>query len=194
MTIGRRQMLQMLAMGIASAGLRLPTEAPRRRSLVLVTNSEGNEISLIDLDRLKPAGDWQVGDRPHGIALPQSGKVVYTTIETEKALKSIDASSGKVMSTLALPGRPNQCAVTPNGKFVAVGATLTFLHDLEVARFSGTGLADSTFGSGGVLTTKFGVDTVGTAAIVQPDGKIVVAAATTVSGQDGLALVRYFGD
>jgi YVTN family beta-propeller protein len=119
MRINRRHILQMLAMGAATAALGLPRSSPRR-SLLLVTNSEGDNISVIDLERLALASDWKVGERPHGIAVPANGRVAYTTIETEKALKSLDTSSGKVLSTLALPGRPNQCAVTPNGKFVGV--------------------------------------------------------------------------
>ena len=117
--IDRRQVLQMLAMGAAAAALGLP-EGSRRQSLVLVTNSEGNNIDVIDLERRAPAGDWTVGEHPHGIAIPESGRVVYTTIESENALKSLDSSTGKVLNTLPLLGRPNQCAVTPNGKFVAV--------------------------------------------------------------------------
>ncbi len=119
MRIDRRRMLQMLAMGVATAGFGLP-QGQRRRSFLLITNSEGNDISVIDLEHLMPAGDWIVGERPHGIAVPASGHVAYTTIETEKTLKSLDIASGKVLHTLPVPGRPNQCAVTPNGKFVAV--------------------------------------------------------------------------
>ncbi len=119
MRIDRRQMLQMLAMGAATMGFGLPQGQPRR-SFLLVTNSEGDDISVIDLEHLTLAGDWKVGERPHGIAVPANGHVAYTTIETEKTLKSIDSVSGKVLSTLSVPGRPNQCAVTPNGKFVAV--------------------------------------------------------------------------
>ena len=117
--IARRQVLQMLVMGAAAAGLGF-SENPRRRSLALVTNSDGNDISVIDLEQLAPAGNWQVGEQPHGIAVPESGRLAYTTIESEKALKSLDCSTGKVLSTLSLSGRPNQCAVTPNGKVVAV--------------------------------------------------------------------------
>lgn len=117
--IGRRQILRMLAMGAAAAQLGL-SQSARRRSFALVTNSDGNDINVIDLERLAPAGDWQVGEHPHGIAVPESGRIAYTTIESEKALKSLDCSIGKVLNTLSLPGRPNQCAVTPNGKFVAV--------------------------------------------------------------------------
>jgi YVTN family beta-propeller protein len=119
MKIGRRELLQMLVMGTATAAIGWP-QGLRRQSLLLVTNSEGNDITVIDLDRMAPAGDWKVGEHPHGIAVPENGRVAYTTIESEHTLKSLDASSGKLLSTLALPGRPNQCAVTPNGKFVAV--------------------------------------------------------------------------
>jgi YVTN family beta-propeller protein len=119
--ISRRQVVQMLAAGAAAAGLgRMLPPGARMRSLVLVTNSEGNDINVIDLDALTLSGDWMVGDRPHGIAVPANGRVAYTTIESEKAVKALDSLSGKVLSTLLLPGRPNQCAVTPNGRFVAV--------------------------------------------------------------------------
>ena len=119
MRIARRQMLRILAMAAAAAGMGF-SRNPRRRSLALVTNGDGNDISVIDLDRLASAGDWQVGEHPHGIAIPESGRIAYTTIESEKALKTLDCSTGKVLNTLSLPGRPNQCAVTPNGKLVAV--------------------------------------------------------------------------
>jgi YVTN family beta-propeller protein len=119
MRIDRRRVLQMLAMGAAAAGLGLTPNAAAQ-SVVLVTNSEGNDIHVIDLQHLTLAGDWTVGDRPHGIAVPENGRVAYTTIESEKALKMFNPGNGKILNTLALPGRPNQCAVTPNGKFVAV--------------------------------------------------------------------------
>lgn len=109
----------MLAMGAAKAAIGLP-QNPSRRSLLLVTNSEGDDINVIDLETLAPVGDWKVGEHPHGIAAPANGHVAYTTIESEKALKALDSSTGQVLRALSVPGRPNQCAVTPNGKFVAV--------------------------------------------------------------------------
>ena len=61
--IGRRQVLRMLAMGAAAAGLGF-SRSPRHRSLALITNSNGNDINVIDLERLALAGDWQVGEHP----------------------------------------------------------------------------------------------------------------------------------
>jgi YVTN family beta-propeller protein len=136
MKIDRRQMLQMFVMGAAAAGLGL-SEGARRQSLLLVTNSEGNDITVIDVESLAPAGDWKVGDHPHGIAVPENGRLVYTTIESEKALKCLDASNGKVLNTLSFNARPNQCAVTPNGRFVAVptiDGDLVHIVDAESVR------------------------------------------------------------
>ncbi|HEV3036405.1 MAG TPA: cytochrome D1 domain-containing protein [Candidatus Angelobacter sp.] len=117
--MNRRDLLQMLVIGAASAGFGLP-KAPPQKSLLLVTNSEGDDITIIDLEKLAVTSDWKVGEHPHGIAVPANNAIAYTTIETEKNLKSLDTSTGRVLNTLAMPGRPNQCAVTPNGKFVAV--------------------------------------------------------------------------
>src|SRR5579864_7695315 len=108
--IGRRELLQMLVMGAAAGRLGL-SQGLRLQSLLLVTNSEGDDITVLDLELLAAVGDWRVGDRPHGIAIPENGRVAYTTLESEHALKSLDVPSGKVLSTLPLPGRPNQCAV-----------------------------------------------------------------------------------
>lgn len=116
--LSRRTMLQLLLAGAAGA-LAFPLKS-RRRPWLFVTNSEGADIDVIDLERLEVVNDWAVGQKPHGIAVPASGRVVYTTIESENALKALDAVSGKVLGTVALAGRPNQCAVTPDGKFLAV--------------------------------------------------------------------------
>src|SRR5215467_3928004 len=142
--IDRRRLLQLMIIGAGAARLGF-SQIPRQHSLVLVTNSEGNDIDVIDLERLTVTGDWNVGDHPHGIAVAGNGRVAYTTIESEHTLKCLDCLSGKVLNTLQLPGRPNQCAVTPNGKFVAVpifdgdsvqivdGENLKILKNLPVA-------------------------------------------------------------
>ncbi len=116
--LSRRNILQLLLAGVAS-GMALPFES-RHRPFLFVTNSEGTNIDVIDLERLEVVKDWTVGERPHGIAVPASGRLIYTTIESENALKALDAVSGKVLGTRTLAGRPNQCAVTPDGRFLAV--------------------------------------------------------------------------
>jgi YVTN family beta-propeller protein len=90
------------------------------RTLLYVTNSLADDITVIDLANFKTTATLKVGDRVHGICAPADGRRLYVTIESEKNLKSIDPISGKVLATIPLTGRPNQCASTPDGRFVGV--------------------------------------------------------------------------
>ncbi len=91
-----------------------------RMMKLYVTNSEGDNITVIDLKALKVVGDIQVGYRVHGAAVEADGRRLFTTIESEKTLKVIDTRTDRILDTIKLTERPNQCAVTPNGKFIGV--------------------------------------------------------------------------
>src|SRR5579872_4434156 len=94
--------------------------AERGRSKLYVTNSLGDDITVIDLAALKPAGDIRVGQAVHGVCAPANGRSLFTTIESENNLKIIDTATDKVVDTIKLTGRPNQCASTPDGRYVGV--------------------------------------------------------------------------
>lgn len=96
-----------------------PTAAPGRMRLY-VSNSEGDDITVVDLTSFKVVDDIKVGKEPHGMAVEADGRRLFTTIESEHNLKVIDTSSDRVIATIPLVGRPNQCAVTPDGRYVAV--------------------------------------------------------------------------
>lgn len=85
-----------------------------------VTNSLGDDITVIDLASLKAVGDIKVGKEVHGACAPADGRWLFTTIESENNLKIIDTATDKVVATIPLTGRPNQCASTPDGRFVGV--------------------------------------------------------------------------
>ena len=91
-----------------------------RRLLLYVGNSEGDDVSVIDLASQKLIGDIKVGQDVHGIALQADGRRLFTTLESDHTLRMVDTQSGSVIATIQLIGRPNQCAVTPNGKYVVV--------------------------------------------------------------------------
>jgi YVTN family beta-propeller protein len=94
--------------------------APNRAARLYVTNSLGDDITVIDLATLKVVGDIKVGKEVHGICAPANGRELFTTIESENNLKIIDTATDKIVSTVSLTGRPNQCAATPDGRFVGV--------------------------------------------------------------------------
>jgi YVTN family beta-propeller protein len=85
-----------------------------------VTNSLGDDITVIDLATLKPIQTLKVGEQVHGICAPADGRSIFVTIESEHNLKIVDAGSGHIMGAIPLTGRPNQCATTPDGRYVGV--------------------------------------------------------------------------
>lgn len=87
---------------------------------VYVTNSLGDDITVIDVGSRKVIGDIHVGKGVHGICAAANGRTLFSTIESEHNLKTIDTATGKIVNTIALTGRPNQCAATPDGHYVGV--------------------------------------------------------------------------
>ncbi|HEX9918585.1 MAG TPA: Calx-beta domain-containing protein, partial [Pyrinomonadaceae bacterium] len=80
-------------------------------------------------------------------------------------------------------------AIQSDGKIVAVGGGTG--GDFEVARYNADGNPDNSFDVDGKLTIDLrGGSDVAQAVIIQPDGKIVIAGGTLLSGQRQFALVR----
>jgi YVTN family beta-propeller protein len=94
--------------------------APTGAMRLYVTNSLGDDITVIDLRTLKVVGDIKAGEHVHGICAQADGRRFFTTIESERNLKVIDTASERIVETVPLTGMPNQCAATPSGRFVGV--------------------------------------------------------------------------
>jgi len=105
--------------------------------------------------------------------------------------------NGGVVSTAPLTGprlhtRGGAGAVQPDGKVVVVGSTYNEASlntgYIDLVRYNANGALDTGFGSGGVVTTKFGSRVTATGVALDPTtGKIVV-----VGEQSGaIHLVRY---
>jgi uncharacterized delta-60 repeat protein len=83
-------------------------------------------------------------------------------------------------------------AIQGDGKIVATGSTFSGgFQQFVLARYNGDGSLDASFGSGGMVTTDFGLGSgFGGALTIQPDGKIVAAGR---AGTD-FVVARYNGD
>lgn len=103
--------------GSANRPSRVPANGGMR---LYVSNSLGDDITVIDLSTFKVVDDIKVGEQVHGLCAPADGRRLLTTIESEHNLKVINTSTDAVVDAVPLTGRPNQCAATPDGKFVAV--------------------------------------------------------------------------
>ena len=90
--------------------------------------------------------------------------------------------------------------VQPDGKIVLVGwSGLNPLSDIALSRYNTNGSLDSTFGTGGRSTASVHSNATGMAAVLQTDGKIVVAGMTdadTVAGtyDNNMLVFRFNSD
>jgi YVTN family beta-propeller protein len=96
----------------------LPGAADTVRQKLYVTNSAGDDITVIDVATNKTITTIQVGPNPHGIAVPAAQNFILVTIEGKKPgeLVWIDPQSDKVTQRMEVGPAPNQLAVTPDGK------------------------------------------------------------------------------
>ncbi len=86
-------------------------------------------------------------------------------------------------------------AIQSDGKIVVAGyAEGSFDEDLALARYTTEGLLDTTFGTGGVVTTDLGGNDRAQGVAIQPDGRIVVAGLSGGAGGYDFALARYDRD
>jgi uncharacterized delta-60 repeat protein len=103
---------------------------------------------------------------------------------------------GQVQTALTASPGAQSIAVQPDGKILAVGSITnsTTGQDFAVVRYNADGSVDTSFGSGGEVTTDFaGRNDQAVGLALQPNGQIVVAGTSTpTSGKNGeLAVARY---
>lgn len=98
----------------------LPGFSASDDKLLYVGNSKGDAVSVIDLGSLKVVREIPTGRDVHCVALTTDGKTLFTTSELDHTLIISDTSTDKILGTVKLPGKPNHCAVTPDGHYVTV--------------------------------------------------------------------------
>jgi uncharacterized delta-60 repeat protein len=113
---------------------------------------------------------------------------------------TLDASFGADgIVTTDFAGRPDRAfsvVVQPDGKIVAAGQAVIASFDFALARYNSDGSLDTSFGTGGLVTTSIGNGSFDFARSValQPNGKIVAAGQVLFIGGFDIALTRYNRD
>jgi YVTN family beta-propeller protein len=118
----RRFTFTLLALVLLAPLSTTAAAAVKARQKLYVTNSAGNDVTVIDLATNKPIGRIDVGPHPHGIAAPASQDVIYVTVEGTQPgqLLWIDPATDKITRRMNVGPAPNQLAVTPDGKFAYI--------------------------------------------------------------------------
>ncbi len=100
----------------------LHSEAPGQKTVrkLYVANTAGDSLSVIDLDKQAVVREINMGLHPHGLAAAPDQRVIFATVESEKAVKYVDTGRDEVTAKVSTTGVPNQLAITPDGQWLYV--------------------------------------------------------------------------
>src|SRR5205807_2822702 len=115
----RRHAMYHLRTTILLLLLAVPAPAPaagpaaRVRQKLYVTNSAGDDVTVIDVATNRPVGRIEVGPHPHGIAVPAKPDFILVSIEGTNPGKLVwfDPVTDKVTKSMPIGPAPNQLAV-----------------------------------------------------------------------------------
>ena len=104
------------------------------RQKLYITNSAGNDVTVVDVATNKVIGSIEVGPKPHGIAVRAAQDSILVTIEGGKVgeLVWIDPVTDKIMRRMPIGPAPNQLAVTPDGKFAYIPVSDGYYEVVDV--------------------------------------------------------------
>jgi uncharacterized delta-60 repeat protein len=192
---------------IIAAGVAYASVLSTSGDFVLVRyESDGSLDRTFGIDG-KVTTDWSGGlDLAKALAILSDGKIVaagdactsdyrqpcygaLARYNKDGLLDTTFGVGGKVTTDVLETSRLNALAVQSDGKIIAAGFSQSAgsFADFGLVRYNDNGSLDTTFGSGGKVTTAFGPWSDGIWAVsLQPDGKIV-AGGDTLSGDDLLS-------
>jgi YVTN family beta-propeller protein len=135
---------------------------------IYVTNSAGDNVTIIDPASDRVTGEFRVSKNPHGIAPSPDGKRFYVSSETENVLDVVERGSFRIIRRVPVGQRPNNIAITPDGRRVYVcirgGSTVDIVDTASLEKVKSVPVGD---GPHNVYCT--------------PDGKRMLA--TSIGGQ-----------
>jgi len=148
-------------------------------------------------------------DRAFAVVLQPDGKIIaagtasgplwsfaLSRYNTDGSLDVSFGSGGKVTTDFGGLGSAYAIVLEPDGKIVAAGQHFNVISGFALARYNPDGSLDTSFGSGGKVTTDVNSLNQILALVLQPDGKLVAAGFSGIGFSDNadFALARYNPD
>ncbi|MFD9223461.1 hypothetical protein ACFWDI_26440 [Streptomyces sp. NPDC060064] len=127
------------------------------------------------------------------VAVGSAGGIAFALARynTDGSLDSTFGTGGKVTTNFGGGNEARAVALQADGKIIAAGVSTSGTADFALARYNTDGSLDSTFGTGGKVTTNFGGTDEARAVALQADGKIIAAGLDFSGGAFEFALARY---
>ncbi|MFF7892429.1 hypothetical protein ACFZDI_11025 [Streptomyces sp. NPDC007907] len=135
---------------------------------------------------------------------PHNSDFAVARYNTDGSLDTTFGTGGTVITDFGDDAAAFDVALQSDGKIIAVGRSgVNTYHDFALARYNPDGSLDTTFGTGGTVTTNFEGDEQGdpwdgddeaNGVALQPDGKIVVVGGGAPGVGAEFALARYNTD
>ena len=105
---------------VALALVALPLAASAQRPVVVQTNAAGDNIHLIDPATNRIVGEIKGIEVNNGAAAAPDGSRFYFSNEADHTLDVVDGKTLAVTRKIPLSGRPNNVAISPDGRRVYV--------------------------------------------------------------------------
>lgn len=81
-----------------------------------VSNSEDDNILVIDVAQRKVVGEIKTGKFPHGLRMRPGGREIYVANVNDDSVSVIDIAQSKVVTRIAVGKAPVQVGFTPDGR------------------------------------------------------------------------------
>ena len=114
---------------------------------IYVTNSAGDNVTIIDPASDRVTGEFRVSRNPHGIVPSPDGKRFYVSSETENVLDVVERGSFRITRSVPVGQRPNNIAITPDGRRVYVcirgGSTVDIVDTASLEKVKSVSVGDA---------------------------------------------------
>ena len=109
--------LMIAAMALMNGGSFANFSPATGKSKLYVTNSSGDDVTIIDTATLKVISSLKVGHAPHGLVASADGTRLYLTVEGTQKLLVLDTATDRIIGEVAIGRTPNKPALSKDERF-----------------------------------------------------------------------------
>lgn len=112
--------LSLIILGRTVRVAQVDESGSRARRILYVTNSAGDDVTLVDAETHRVIGSIETGTTPHGLVASPDGRRIYITGETDDDVVAVDTTTAKVLWKAPVGEQPNEPALTADGRHIYV--------------------------------------------------------------------------